>query len=191
MECRSRGRTSVTWRRIPNEPAFAGRTRRTSDPEANLLTGKVVRLEDDDGLLPSRRGTRAGLWIVLAVLAFGGAAAAGVYMFVIKDKGARVATPTPETGSAQADAGVVVEAPADAPEAPGLAQVDAARDELYADNEVGLRAALESLAARTEPPAQAVRAHLGCGLAQAPPDRASPGAGSGRGGQAPATPTRS
>ena len=159
---------------IPDEPAFAGRVRQM-DPEAGFSTGKVELLDEDDDLLPRRRGSRAGLWIVLALLAFGGAAAAGVYMFVIKDKDQRggVAAGTPDApGSAAStpDAAVVAPAP-DAPEAP-ISPLDAPRGELLADNETRLRAAFESLASKDEVAAQAVRANLGAAIAQALTDRA-------------------
>jgi tetratricopeptide (TPR) repeat protein len=111
---------------------------------------------------------------VLALLAFGGAAAAGVYMFVIKDSGRGSAGAGPDQGSAQApDAAVVAPAVPDAPEAPPVSPVDTARSELAADNEVRLRAAFESLAGKDEPGAQAVRAHLAAAIAQALTDRAS------------------
>ncbi|HWO20829.1 MAG TPA: tetratricopeptide repeat protein, partial [Kofleriaceae bacterium] len=159
---------------IPDEPAFAAPRFRSTDPEADYKTGKVSRLPDEDEVLPARSGTRAGLWIVLALLAFGGAAAAGVYMFVIKkDSPRQVVTPTPDAGSAVIDAAVAVPTPVDAPEPPPISPVDTARGELLADNEVRLKAAFESLAGKDEPAAQAVRANLAVGLAQALIDRAS------------------
>jgi predicted Zn finger-like uncharacterized protein len=159
---------------IPDEPMFAGRFRSTGDPEAQFKTGKVVRPDEDEDLLPRRRGTRAGLWIVLALLAFGGAAAAGVYMFVIKDSHQGGALAQPDPGSAQPpDAAALVEPTPDAPEPPPVSPIDTARGELFADNEAGLRTAFESLAGKDEPAAQAVRAHLAAAIAQALTDRAS------------------
>ncbi|HSK01103.1 MAG TPA: tetratricopeptide repeat protein, partial [Kofleriaceae bacterium] len=159
---------------IPDEPAFAGRFHSTADPEAQFKTSKVIRpdVDDEDDLLPSRRGTRAGLWIVLALLAFGGAAAAGVYMFVIKDSDKGRAGAGPDPGSAEPPDAAVVAAAPDAPEAPPVSPVDTAQSELAADNEVRLRTAFESLAGKDEPAAQAVRAHLAAAIAQALTDRA-------------------
>lgn len=162
-----------------DDQAYGGRVRVTE--EAGFETGQVRLLEDDDDeLLPGRRGSRAGLWLVMLVLAFGGAAAAAVYMFVIRPERAAVATaPTDAADAARAagsdaavlaataDGGAILDA-ADAPVTP----LDAARGELLANIEPRLRTAYDGLAGKEDVPAQVARAQLGAGLAQAWIDRA-------------------
>ncbi|MGN6105262.1 MAG: tetratricopeptide repeat protein [Kofleriaceae bacterium] len=165
-----------------DEPAFSGRVRPID--ESGFQTGKVRLLdEEEDELLPGRRGSRAGLWIAAVLLAFGGAAAAGVYLFVIKDAGGpKTATTTTGSGSdagsgsaAGSDAPAIVagsDAAAGSAESP-ITPLDAARGELLADLEPRLKTAYDGLAGNSEPAAQVVRAQLGAALAQALTDRAA------------------
>jgi hypothetical protein len=114
------------------------------------------------------------LVLVMALFVMG-AAAAAVYVFVIRKapqdhaaapaKDAAVATVTP-------DAAAVV-APVDAAAPPPPSPLDAVRGELAADVEPRLRTAIQALDAKPEAPAQALRAHLIAQLAQDLQDRAS------------------
>jgi len=167
----------------PDEPAFAGRVRMAPGDEATFQTGKVRVVDDDDDLLPARRGSRAGMLVLIMALLVMGAGAAGVYMFVIrkgaddqaggpKDAGAAAAvTPIAPTSNA---APVVVVAPAgDATAAEPAVALDAARGELASDLEPRLRTAAQSLETASDPGSLALRAHLIGQLAQDLQDRAS------------------
>ena len=164
---------------IPDEPAFAGRVRMAPGDDATFdRTAKVRVLDEDDGVLPARRGSRVGMLVLVMALFVMGAAAAAVYVFVIRkapaehtfvpgqDAGA-LATVTPD---AAPDAAPVIDA---AVTAPAGSPLDAVRGELAADVEPRLRTAIQALDGKPEAPAQALRAHLIAQLAQDLQDRAS------------------
>lgn len=157
---------------IPDEPAFAGRVRMAPGDEAAFETGRVRALDDDD-LLRVRRGSRAGTLVLVTALLVMGAAAAVVYVFVLR-KG------KDEQANAPKDAAVVVTATPDAQVAPPLADAppeaspfDLVQHELAADLESRLRTAAQSLDGKADGQSQAVRAHLIAQLAQDLLDRAS------------------
>lgn len=153
-----------------DEPAFAGRVR--IEPGASFTTGNLRPPDDDDQVLPTSRGSRAGMWIALVSLLVIGAAAGAVYMLVFKG------SPSPVAQPAVADAEVVAatdptEAPVlDAQAAPAAAELDAARAELVAGVWPRMKSALESLAGKDDAEALAMRARLQTALAQAMEDRA-------------------
>jgi tetratricopeptide (TPR) repeat protein len=165
---------------IPDEPAFAGRVRMAPGAEASFDTGRVRSLDDDDDVLPARRGSRAGMVVLIMALLVMGAAATVIYVFVIRngkepaaalpvrDAGA-VATVTPDAAPIVTPAPVPVIDAAVATVSP----LDAARGELAADVEPRLRTAILSLASKDDAPSQALRAHLIAQLAQDLQDRAS------------------
>jgi predicted Zn finger-like uncharacterized protein len=164
---------------VPDEPAFAGRVRMAPGDEATFETGKVRQLDDDDDLLPARRGSRAGMLVLVMALLVMGAGAAVVYMFVIRktadDQAAAPSKDAAVTAFAppvDAAAAVVVAPAVDAAAGVG-ASLDAARGELAADVEPRLRAAIQSLEPAADPASQALRAHLIGQLAQDLLDRAS------------------
>jgi predicted Zn finger-like uncharacterized protein len=178
---------------IPDEPAFAAAAGRAlrGDPDPARALG---RAEEDDAVLPPRRGSRAGLWIALGLLALGGAAAAGVYMFVLRPApliGSGSAAPGSALGGADAagSSATAAAAPDAAPSAPAAdaaaptSPLIAARDELPADHEPRLRAALAALAGQDTPEALAVRAHLASAIAQSLLDRAALATGRGEADQ--------
>jgi predicted Zn finger-like uncharacterized protein len=162
---------------VPDEPAFAGRVRMAPGDEATFETGKVRQVDDDDDLLPARRGSRAGMLVLVMALLVMGAGAAVVYMFVIRN------TADDQTAAAIKDAAVTAVAPAvdavvvapavDAAATVVGASLDAARGELAADVEPRLRTAIQSLEPAADPASQALRAHLIGQLAQDLLDRAS------------------
>ena len=156
---------------IPDEPAFAGRVRSTPGDEAVFETGKVRMVDDDDDMLPGRTGSRAGLWIVLALLVAGAGGAALYFLVIAKDDApANVAKVTPDAALVTADAAMVVTPVPDAAEAP-LTPVQIARGELGQDLETNLRAQLDKLAA-DDPATLALRAHVATAIAQGLTDRA-------------------
>ncbi len=157
---------------IPDEPAFAGRVRAQPSSEASFDTDRVrVPRDDDDDVLPQRRGSSAGLWILLVVLIVGAGVTAGLYFFVFK-KPEKVA-------KAPADAAVVATTPdaaasvtpIDAEVAP-MTPAESTRHELAADNEERMQQAYDALAGKSEPENLALRAELGAAIAQALEDRA-------------------
>jgi tetratricopeptide (TPR) repeat protein len=163
---------------IPDEPAFAGRVRMAPGDEATFETAKVRTLDEDDDVLPPRRGSRAGMLVLVMALLVMGAAAAVVYVFVIrKAQEEHVAVPARDAGiavtvtpdAAAIVAPVVDAAPAIEPPSP----LDAARGELAADVEPRLRTAMQALDGKADVPSQALRAHLIAQLAQDLQDRAS------------------
>jgi predicted Zn finger-like uncharacterized protein len=160
---------------IPDEPAFAaGRVRTAMPDESSFETGRV-RLEDEDELLPRRRGSKIGLVLALMVLLVGGATAAVVYAFVLRGGGNKNPAQKPPADAQQVamvDAAVAVPPTVDAAEPPKQTPVDLAKAELAGDNEARLRTALESLAGKDEPGAQAMRALLKTAIAQTLLDRA-------------------
>ena len=161
---------------IPDEPAFAGRVRMAPGDAAPFASGKVRTVDDDDDVLPSRRGSRAGMWVLIMALVVMGASAAVIYVFVIRSaKDEPVARPVTDKGSATPVAVVPPDAPAVTPDAAAAAPVApeaGPRAELRADLEPRLRTAAQSLEARTDAPSQALRAHLIAQLAQDLFDRA-------------------
>jgi tetratricopeptide (TPR) repeat protein len=159
---------------VRDEPAFAGKVRITPGAESSFDTGRIT-LEDDDDVLPARRGSRAGMIVLIMALVVMGAAAAVVYMFVIRGSKEPLA-------SAPKDAAVAVVAPADAaavvavvPDAAAeaVSPLDAPRAELRADVEARLRTAAQTLDGKPDAPSLALRAHLIAQLAQDLIDRAS------------------
>jgi predicted Zn finger-like uncharacterized protein len=159
---------------VPDEPAFAGRVRIAPGDESTFDTGKVRVVDDDDGVLPANRGSRAGMWVLLIALVVMAGGGAAIYFLVIRDHASQPV-------AVVKDAAVVAEvasdaAAADAPAADATGEptaLDAARGELATDLEPRLRAAIQSLEGKPE--AQALRAHLIAQLAQDLTDRASLG----------------
>jgi tetratricopeptide (TPR) repeat protein len=166
---------------IPDEPAFAGRVRMAPGDPAAFDSGRArgAVIDDDDDVLPARRGSRAGMWVLVMALLVMGAAAAVVYLFVLrpsdpqasrlaKDAGATAAVTPPV-----ADAAVVAQVPA-APDAAAAAPSPLAgpRGELVADVEPRLRTAAQALDGKPDAASQALRAHLIAQLAQDLLDRA-------------------
>lgn len=167
---------------IPDEPAFAGRVRIAPGDAASFDGGRVRAVDDDDYLLPSRRGSRAGMWVLIMALLVMGVSAAAVYLFVLRTgRDEPAARPAKDAGAAA----VAVTAPPDAAAiaTPPPAPADAAavepppavagpRSELAADLEPRLRTAVQSLDGKLDAPSQALRAHLIAQLAQDLQDRA-------------------
>jgi predicted Zn finger-like uncharacterized protein len=171
----------------PDEPAFAGRVRMAPGDDASFQTGKVRAIDDDDDLLPGRRGSRAGMWVLaMALLAMAGAAA-GVYWFVIRidrsgrataqgsDPGAIAAAPGAPglAGSAGSAGSASIGSGAAGSTAADLAALAGPRGELAGDLEPRLRSAAQALEPNASPAAQALRAHLIAQLAQDLQDRAT------------------
>jgi predicted Zn finger-like uncharacterized protein len=168
---------------IPDEPAFAGRVRMAPSDESTFETGKVRALDDDD-LLRVRRGTRTGTLVLVMALLVMGAAAAVIYVFVLRKttddrpappkEPAVIATATPDAAASQAAAPDGAPLDAVAVEAVPL---DAVQGALAADVEGRLRAAAQALdGSITGPgsaPSHAARAHVLARLAQDLLDRAS------------------
>jgi predicted Zn finger-like uncharacterized protein len=168
---------------IPDEPAFAGRVRMAPGDPAAFDSGRArgAVIDDDDDVLPVRRGSRAGMWVLIMALLVMGAAAAVVYLFVLrpadpqaarpaKDAGATAAVTPPAVGDAAA---VVAQVPA-APDAAAAAPppLVGPRGELTADVEPRLRTAAQALDGKPDAASQALRAHLIAQLAQDLLDRA-------------------
>lgn len=158
------------------EPAFAGRVRVMPGDDRAFSSGKVESYDDDDDVLPARRGSRAGLWIVLMLLLVGGAAAGAVYVFVIQKQEPQ-ATATVVDAAVDAagagDAALVVTPVLDAAGPPPVSAVALARAELGADHETRLRTALRSLDGDQAPGADAMRGVLAGAIAQGLLDRAA------------------
>ena len=159
-----------------SEPAFAGRVRVAPGDESAFNTGKVT-LEDDDDLLPQRRGSRSGTLLLVMALLVMGVAAGVVYVFVIKkskDDTTAKAPADAATVAATADAATVTAITPDASAVvtPAQTPVDLARAELGPDLESKLRDALRSLDGKTDAGVEAMRAHLGAQIAQGLYDRA-------------------
>ena len=159
------------------DPVFSGRVRVEPGDDSAFTSGKVKALDEDDDVLPERRGSRAGAWVALMLLLVGGAAAAAVYVFIIKDQGApapAAAVPADAAVIATvADAAEAATTPDAAPAAPAETAVDVARAELGTDDEARLRTALRSLETVKEPEADAMRANLAAAIAQGLLDRAA------------------
>ncbi|MEJ7602267.1 MAG: zinc-ribbon domain-containing protein [Kofleriaceae bacterium] len=156
---------------ISDEPAFAGRVRASPGDEAVFETGKVRMLDDDDDLLPGRRGSRAGLWIVLGLLLAGAAGAAVYFLAIDKDEAAPIASTSSDAGvAAVSDAAMTVTPMTDAVAA-APTPTEVARAELGQDNEERLRGQLDKLPA-DDAIALAVRANVAAAIAQALNDRA-------------------
>jgi predicted Zn finger-like uncharacterized protein len=163
---------------IPDEPAFAGRVRMAPGDEATFDTGKVPALDDDDDVLPARRGSRVGMLVLVMALLVMGAGAAVVYVFVIrKAHEAPLATAARDAGAIATvtpDAAVVAPVPVPVIDAaPTVSPLDAARGELAADVEPRLRVTIQALDGKPDAPSQALRAYLIVQLAQDLQDRAS------------------
>jgi len=165
---------------IPDEPAFAGRVRMAPGDEATFDTGKVRSVDDDDDVLPVRRGSRAGMWVLVMALLVMGSAAAVVYVFVIRTGGDdQAAHPPPDARAVAAvtpDAAAVVAPVApviDAAAAPVASAFEVARNDLAADLEPRLRTAAQALDGKPDAPSQALRAHLIAQLANDLQDRAA------------------
>jgi tetratricopeptide (TPR) repeat protein len=161
---------------IPDEPAFAGRVRMAPGDAASFDPSRVRGVDDDDDVLPARRGSRAGMWVLLMALAVMGGAAVGVYLFVLRDgRDEQAAHAVKDAGvvvAATPDAAQVVAPAADAAAAEAVAPIAAARAGLGADLEPWLRTSMQGLDAQPDAPSQALRAHLTAQLAQDLIDRA-------------------
>ncbi len=161
--------------KVASEPAFAGRIRVEPSDDAPF-NANVKTFDDDDQVLPERRGSRGGLLLVLLALLVMGAAAGAVYVFVIKkDPEQRVATPAPRDAAvaAVADAGMIVTAPLDATAPPPPSAIETARAELGGDSELRLRDAIKALEGKQEAGVEAMRVHLATAIAQGLLDRAT------------------
>ncbi len=175
------GPTGGTFGGISTEPAFAGRVRVGPSDEPSFKGGRVAAFDDDDPVLPPQRGSRGGLWLVLATVLLGGAAAAAVYVFVIAKDSAPVATTSkldPALAVTPLDDATTMVAALDggAGESPASTLLDTARAELAGDDDDRLGTALQAVAGsptKDEPPALALRAVIGTQLAQGLTDRAA------------------
>jgi predicted Zn finger-like uncharacterized protein len=167
---------------IPDEPAFAGRVRIAPGDPAAFDSGRARAVDDDDDVLPARRGSRAGMWVLIMALLVMAAAAAVVYVFVLrtgaddparpaKDPGATAVAPAQQAVDAAAVIAQVPAAPADAA-AVEPAPLAGPRGELVADVEPRLRTAAQALDGKPDAASQALRAHLIAQLAQDLLDRA-------------------
>jgi tetratricopeptide (TPR) repeat protein len=162
---------------IPDEPAFAGRVRMAPSDAGSFDSSRVRELDDDDELMPARRGSRVGMWVLLIALLVMGISAAAVYMFVLRTgKDEPSAQPTRDAGAAVVAvvpdaAPVVTPVPVDVTAVEALAP--GPRSELAADLEPRLRTAAQSLDGKLDAPSQALRAHLIAQLAQDLQDRAA------------------
>jgi tetratricopeptide (TPR) repeat protein len=165
---------------IPDEPAFAGRVRLAPGDPAAFDSGRVRSVDDDDDVLPARRGSRAGMWVLIMALLVMGAAAAVVYVFVLRTgRDEQAARPAKDAGVtavvAPPDAAAVVAqvpaVPADAA-AVEPSPLAGPRGELAADVEPRLRTAAQALDGKPDAASQALRAHLIAQLAQDLLDRA-------------------
>lgn len=150
------------------EPAFANRSR----IEPGRLPPFDMDDEDDD-LLPSARGSRAGMWIaLLSLLAIAGAAA--VYLLAFRGQ-EQITSPlasdaAPLSAVAPADAAATVNA--DAPTASVPESLASAQADLFTGHEIRMKTAYDGLAGNADGPSLAMRAQLGTALAQAALDRA-------------------
>jgi predicted Zn finger-like uncharacterized protein len=153
-----------------DEPAFAGRVR--MEPSSSPFDGGRVRMEDDDEVIPSSRGSRAGMWIALVSLLVIGAAAGAIYMLVFKGKGEHVATVASSDASVAetGDAAAISVTPLDAQET--ASPLDGAAGELVAGVFARMQSTLASLAGSDDPATLAMRARLATALAQGMQDRA-------------------
>lgn len=170
---------------ITDEPAFAsgkmaGKVRVDPSDESSFQTGKVRMIdEDDDDVLPKRQGSRAGVWIALVAIIVVGGGAFGTYWFVIRPKGAVVATIDSGTGSGSGsaiatttpDAATTI-TPIAVDAAPSADPLEAPRRALLADVELDLRESMKALDGNTDGDALALRALLVARLAQDLQDRA-------------------
>ncbi len=160
---------------IPDEPAFAGRVRTTPSGESSFDTDRVRMPHGDaeeDGVLPSRRGSSAGMWILLVVLLLGGATTVALYFLVFrKDDAAKPPADAQAIVQQTSDAAPVVTPVPDGPDN-AVSPVEAARHELGADNETRLQAQYDSFAGKDEPESLALRAQFGAAIAQGLNDRA-------------------
>ncbi|HEX7836586.1 MAG TPA: zinc-ribbon domain-containing protein, partial [Kofleriaceae bacterium] len=86
---------------IPDESAFAGRVRIAPGDAASFDGSRVRALDDDDELLPARRGSRAGMWVLIMALLVMGISAAAVYLFVLRTgRDEPAAKPAKDAGAA-------------------------------------------------------------------------------------------
>lgn len=163
--------------KIQTDPGFAGRVRVEPGESTAFQRGAKVTFEDDEEVMPARKGSKAG-WIMLVVLLLAGGGAAAAYFLVLKGKD----KPQQEQASAPADAAEVATAPeagvpppvtTDAPSAPTTGPLDLARSELEGDREGKLREALTSISGLKEPGADALRAYITGSIAQQLLDRAA------------------
>jgi len=156
---------------IPDEPAFAGKVRAKPSSEASFDTDRVSMLrDDDDSIVPQRRGSSAGLWILLVVLIVGAGATAALYVFVFRKPDKVATAPADAAVVAQIDAAPVV-TPIDAAVAP-MTPAEATRHELAADDEERLQTSYDELAGKDDPESLGLRAAVGTAIAQALEDRA-------------------
>ncbi|MDX2091147.1 MAG: zinc-ribbon domain-containing protein [Kofleriaceae bacterium] len=164
--------------KVQTEPGFAGRVRVEPGESTAFQRGGKVSFEDDEEVMPARKGSKAG-WIMLVVLLLAGGGAAAAYFLVLKDKD----KPQPQEASVPVDAAEVVAASpdadlppptfVDAPAAAVAGPLDLARAELAGDREGKLREALTAISSVKEPGADALRAYITGSIAQQLLDRAA------------------
>ncbi|HMG19830.1 MAG TPA: hypothetical protein VK607_00885, partial [Kofleriaceae bacterium] len=161
-----------------DEPVFAGRVRMAPGDAGSFDASRVRAMDDDDDVLPMRRSSRAGMWVLLMALLVMGAAAAVVYVFVLRTGHDEPAALPPRDAGATAvvaatpDAAQIAAPPVTADAAAVEPAVSGPRAELAADVEPRLRTAAQSLDGKLDAPSQALRAHLIARLAQDLQDRA-------------------
>ena len=160
--------------KVQTDPGFAGRVRVEPGESTAFRSGRVT-VDDDEDMMPARKGSKAG-WIMLVVLLLVGGGAAAAYLLVLKDKGKTQPAATAPVDAAvvaeSADAGLPPPTAIDAPPASVAGPIELARAELAADRESKLREALTSLSTVTAPGADALRAYLTASIAQQLLDRA-------------------
>src|SRR5262249_53053303 len=127
---------------IPDEPAFAatraGKVRADPADERGFETGKVNRIDDDDDLMPGRRGSSAGQWIAIVALLVMGAAAGVIYVVSNKQGDSKQASKPPADAAQVAlapDAQTSVTPIVDAAPSVPVDPLDAARAELAKNDE--------------------------------------------------------
>ncbi len=152
-----------------DEPAFAGRVR--MEPSSSPFEAGRVRIDDDDAVIATSRGSRAGMWIALVSLLVIGAAAGAIYMLVFKSRGEPVALATHDAGAADlGDATAISVTPLDAQGA--VSPLDTAAAELGAGVFARMQSTLDGLKGSDDPESLAMRARLATALAQGMEDRA-------------------
>ena len=164
----------------PDEPAFAGRVRMAPGDAMSFDSARVRALDEDDDVLPARRGSRAGMWVLIIALLVMGISAAAVYLLVLRTGNDEPsALPVRDAGATSVTqvvpdaAAVVTPVPADAAAVEPVAAQAGPRGELAADLEPRLRTAVQALDGKLDAPSQALRAHLIAQLAQDLQDRAA------------------
>jgi predicted Zn finger-like uncharacterized protein len=165
--------------KVQTEQGFAGRVRVEPGESTAFQRGGKVTFEDDEEVMPARKGSKAG-WIMLVVLLLAGGGAAAAYFLVLKGKDkpqTEQATAAPadaaDVATSPPEAGVPPPTTIDAPSAPATGPLELARAELEGDRESKLREALTAISTSKEPGADALRAYLTGSIAQQLLDRAT------------------